>query len=88
MGSEEVRRSAARIQEIGDDVRQLAHQALISGAAQWRSTAAVSFRHRLTDEVARIRAAAADLDGAAEALLRHAAAVDGVFARFDVGGRQ
>lgn len=84
MGSDEVRRSAARIQQIGDDVRQLAEQTLVAGNAQWRSVAAAGFRHRLAEEVTRVRAIATGLDGAAEALLRHAGAVDG--ARFDLGG--
>jgi len=86
MGSDEVRRSAARIQQIGDDVRRLADRTLTAGAAQWRSTAAAGFRHRLIDEVARIRAVAAELDRAAEALLRHAGALDRMIARFDFGG--
>jgi hypothetical protein len=86
MGSDEVRRSAARVQQIGDDVRRLADRTLAAGAGQWRSTAAASFRHRLVDEVVRVRAVAAELDGAAEALLRHAAAVDGLPAWSDRGG--
>ncbi len=87
MGSDEVRRTAARVQQIGNEVRRLADQALAAAAVQWQSTAAAGFRARLAEETTRIRAVAADLDGAAEALLRHAVAVDGAFARFDLGGR-
>lgn len=86
MGSDEVRRSAARIQQIGDDVRRLADRTLTTGAVQWQSTAAARFRRHLGEEVVRVRAVAADLDGAAEALLRHAIAVDGVLARIQGGG--
>lgn len=86
MGSDEVRRSAARVRQIGDDVRQLADRAGAAAAGQWRSTAAATFRQRLAEETARVRAIAAELDDAAEALLRHAAAIDGVPARCDLGG--
>ena len=82
MGSDEVRRSAARVQQIGDDVRRLADRTLGAGAGQWRSTAAASFRQRLAEEVARVRAVATELDRAADALLRHAGAVESVSARF------
>jgi hypothetical protein len=87
MGSDEVRDSAARIQQIGDDVRRLADRTLAASAGQWRSPAATRFHRCLVEEVARIRAVAADLDGAAEALLRHAVAVDGGLARTDGGVR-
>jgi hypothetical protein len=86
MGSDEVRRLAVRVQQIGDDVRRLADQTLAAGTAAWRSAAAASFRHRLAEEATRIRAVAADLDRAAEALQHHAVAVDGSFARIDRGG--
>jgi len=76
MRSDEVRRSAARIQQIGDDVRLLADRTRAAGNGQWRSTAAAGFRRRLTEEVARVGAVATELDGAVEALLRHAVAVD------------
>lgn len=88
MGSDEVRRTAARVQQIGDDVRLLADRTLHAGSAHWRSTAAAGFRHRLAEEVSRVRAVAAELDGAAEALLHHASAIDGVLARFDLGSPQ
>lgn len=76
MGSDEVRRSAARVQLIGDDVRRLADQALAAAAVHWRSTAATGFRHRLAEEVNRVRASATALEAAAEALVRHAGALD------------
>jgi len=95
MGSDEVRRLAVRVQQIGDDVRRLADQTLAAGTAAWRSTAAASFRHRLAEEATRIRVVAAELDGAADALQRHAVAVDGAavradggFVRIDLGGRR
>ena len=85
MGSEDVRRSAARVQQIGDDVRRLAHQTGTASAVHWYSPAALGFRQRLAEQEIRIRAVARELDGAAEALLRHAVAVDGACAR--LGGR-
>ena len=88
MGSDEVRRLAARVQQIGDDVRRAADGMLSADTVQWRSTAAAGFRQRLAEQVTRIRAAAAELDAAAEALQRHAVAIDGVLARLDLGGSQ
>jgi hypothetical protein len=85
MGSEDVRRSAARVRQIGDDVRRLAHQTGAASAVHWYSPAAMGFRQRLAEQETRIRAVALELDGAAEALLRHAVAVDGAYAR--LGGR-
>jgi hypothetical protein len=76
MGSDEVRHSAARVQQIGDDVRRLAEQSRTAGDADWRSTAAASFRRRLAEEVDRVRKSATALDEAAEALHRHAVAID------------
>jgi hypothetical protein len=76
MGTDDVRRVAALIQTIGDDVRGLAERTLTGGAAHWRSSAADAFRGRLAEEVAAIRAAARCLDDTASALRRHAAAVD------------
>ena len=78
MGSEEVRRSAALIQQLGNEVRRLADRTLAAAEMQWQSTAALSFRQRLADEGARVRLVAGALDGAAEALRRHAGALDGV----------
>jgi hypothetical protein len=76
MGSHEVRRAAARVQQLGDDVRRLADQALGAGAVHWRSTAAAGFRERLAEEAGRVRFAANRLDAAAEALRRHAACLE------------
>jgi hypothetical protein len=86
MGSDEVRRAAAQAQRLGDDVRRSADRLLSAGAVEWRSTAATGFRHRLRAEAARIRSAATHLDGAAEALHRHAVAVDRMDALFRLGG--
>jgi hypothetical protein len=88
MGSEEVRRSAALIRQLGDEVRRLADRTLAAAEVQWQSTAALGFRQRLADELVRVRAAAGDLDGAAEALSRHAGALDGGHdpGRLDPGG--
>ena len=83
MGSEEVRRSAALIQQLGDEVRRLAERTLAATEVQWQSTAAQGFRQRVADEVVRVRAVAGDLDGTAEALWRHAGALDG---GLDLGG--
>ena len=83
MGSDEVRRSAALIQQQGDEVRRLADRTLAAAEVQWQSTAAQCFRQRLVDEVNRVRAVAGDLEGAAEALRRHAGALDG---GLDLGG--
>jgi hypothetical protein len=87
MGASEVRRAAARIQEIGDDVRRLADQVLCARAAGWRSTAAALFRQRLAEEAARVRAAAGHVDDAAEALRRHAIAVDELERQLGGAGR-
>lgn len=81
MASDDVRHAAARVRQIGDDVRLLAGQVLACEGVRWRSTAAAGFRRRLAEEAARVRAVAAALDDAAEALLRHATAVDDVRAR-------
>jgi hypothetical protein len=78
MGSDDVRAAAARVERLGDEVRRLADRALGVGALDWRSTAAAGFRDRLRDEAGRVRAAAARLDEAAEALRGHAVAVDEV----------
>jgi|tagenome__1003787_1003787.scaffolds.fasta_scaffold17045300_1 hypothetical protein len=86
MGSDEARRSAARVQQIGDEVRRLADRALGAGAAQWQSTAAAAFHARLVEQVARVRAVAAELDGAAEALRRHAVALEEAPVRNGLGG--
>jgi hypothetical protein len=86
MGSDEVRRWAVQIQQIGDDVRRSADRTLTADAIRWRSTAAASFRRRLAEETARVRFVAVELDRAAEALLRHAVAVDGALGGFDNGG--
>jgi len=81
MGSEHVRRSAARVQQIGDEVRRLADRTGAVGGLDWRSTAADGFRHRLLEEVARLRAVAAGVDAAADALWRHALAIEAGAAR-------
>jgi hypothetical protein len=78
MSSDDVRRVAARVQGIGDDVRRLAQEALAAGGVRWQSVAADGFRCRLAQERARLRATVAALDGAAEALTRHAVALDQV----------
>jgi hypothetical protein len=61
MGSDEVRHSAARVQQIGDDIRRLAEQSRTTGEAE---------------EVDRVRKSATALDEAAEALRRHAVAIE------------
>jgi hypothetical protein len=76
MRSDEVRRSAQRVQLIGTDVRRLSDQALAMTATPWRSTAAAHFRRRLCEEADRVRAVAVGLDDAADSLFRHALAVD------------
>jgi hypothetical protein len=86
MGSDDVRRAAARVQQMADDVRGLADRALGAGSVQWRSTAATEFRERLAEQAARGRSSAAVLDHAAEALRHHALAVDGFGHWFGLGG--
>jgi hypothetical protein len=88
MAADEVRAAAARVQSVGDDVRRLADRTLDAGGVDWRSTAAGGFRQRLAEESARVRSAAGGLDRAAEALRRHAAAVDAVWSVLGRGGHR
>jgi hypothetical protein len=78
MTSEQVRREAARVEGLGDDVRRIADRTQNAGAVQWQSTAANGFRRRLAEEAGKMRSAASRLDQAAESLRRHAVAVDEV----------
>jgi len=86
MGSHEVLRAAARVQQMSDDVRRLADQTLGAGAIRWRSVAAAGFRKRLSEEAIRVRSAAAHLDDAAAALRRHAGAIEPVQGPLGLGG--
>ena len=79
MGAEEVRRVAARVRQIGDDVRRLADQTSAAPADQWRSTAAEGFRRRLAEEAGRVRSVAVKLDDASDALFQHAFAIESAF---------
>jgi hypothetical protein len=85
MSSDEVRRAEVRIRQIGQDVRRSADRALSAGSGHWCSTAATTFRRRLLAEVRRIHIVAAELDRAADALARHAVALERVSGRFDSG---
>jgi len=79
MGADEVRRVAARVRQIGDDVRRLADQTSAVRSDQWRSTAAEGFRRRLVEEAGRVRSVAVKLDDASDALFQHAFAIESAF---------
>lgn len=76
MEGDEVRRLAARIQQMGDDVRALAERTRAAEAVEWKSVSADRFRQRLATEASRVATAAVRLDAAAEALIGHATVLD------------
>lgn len=72
----EGRHHAARVHALGAEVRALADRAFSAGAVPWQSVAAEGFRHRLAEERVRLARTATALDDAAEALVRHAVALE------------
>ena len=88
MGTDDVRRIALRVKQIGDEVGRLADQLLGVGATPWRSSAAEVFRRRLAEEIQRVQAAVEGLNDAAEALFRHARAIESGSGEAVFGGRR
>jgi uncharacterized small protein (DUF1192 family) len=88
MGTDDVRRSAARVRQIGEEVGRLAEELLAVGTTPWRSAAAEVFRRRLAEEIQRVQAAVGGLNGAAEALFRHARAIESGSGEAVFGGRR
>jgi uncharacterized small protein (DUF1192 family) len=88
MGTEDVRRAALRVQQIRDEVGRLADQLRELGATPWRSAAAEVFRRRLAEEIRRVQVLVGDLNNAAEALFRHARAIESGFSGPEFGGRR
>ena len=88
MGTDDVCRAAVRVQQIGDEVGRLVEELLAVGATPWRSSAADLFRRRLADEIQRVQAAVGGLNDAAEALFRHARAIESGSGEAVFGGRR
>ena len=83
-GEQAVRHAAAAAQELADQVRRIALQAVAEAELGWRSSAAEEFRQRLAGEGTAIRECAAQLDHAAGLLRRHADRCQQVAARLPV----
>jgi hypothetical protein len=76
MDGDEARRAAARLRSTAEEVRSLGDRASAAGSVAWQSIGADAFRRRLADTADRVGGVAALLDEAADALRRHAEAVD------------
>ncbi len=76
MGSDEVRRAAAQVHHIAQEVRRSADRALAARSLPWSSSAGTAFRARLSAEAHRIVSAAVELEAAADELISHAVAVE------------
>jgi hypothetical protein len=71
-----VRRRALELRAMAETTRAAATTAAAATGVEWRSLAADRFRELLRHEAERTRRCADLLDTAADALARHAAAVD------------
>ncbi len=60
-----------------DDVGWLAARMEAHDAVEWRSSAAAAFRHRLAEDLLRVRRCAQAVENAAALLRLHADALDG-----------
>jgi hypothetical protein len=70
MNSSEVRRAAGQVEQIGQDVHQLANRLLGVCAVEWRSAAADEFRRRAGTGATEVHRAAIRCELAAQALHR------------------
>ena len=68
-------RQVAVLRQLAQQARELAARLAETEAVDWKSLAANRFRALLNDEARLTRGCADRLDGAAEALARHAVAV-------------
>ena len=76
MDGARVRGLAGLVEAAAAGVRDAAARLAGASGGSWSSVAAQEFRARLVTERGRVAGAAAGLDAAAEALRRHAAALD------------
>jgi hypothetical protein len=77
---DELRRLAARVSALAEQVREVAGRAAGAAEVSWRSTAADAFRARLAREAGAVRRAGEEVETVAHLLIRHARAVDTVAA--------
>lgn len=76
MDGEQLRRLAARVGALADEVQASGARVATTSGVRWRSVAATAFRSRLAEQAGAVRRAATAVDDLAEVLHRHARAVD------------